>query len=927
MILNIYCGVRSIGWNITAENRVIDFGVKRVNVDFDSYYAFIAGLPVAKRTDRRMKRAARRNLWRWKTRKNKLISLLKSDSMYPEDYLLKSDRHYLNTLRNCACLRPISKQEVGRVLLDLQAKRGYKSMRGVDDTGDSEYLETIAMHEAALQNYSSVGEYFNTLETTRNVILRRETYIKEFQQICEVQGLDYNRYFGAIFYQRPLKKGKIGFCKLERNRKVTHQSNPAYQRFRILRDVNNIEIFDTENNVVEISDENRQKFIEILWSGKDLTKAGTLKIMGIKKPSLYKWFMGQSIAGNMWGKILGAKEYHPIPNGFIMSVWQDLISATDDNLLINILQRKYAFGFEQASEIAAYDIKSAGYSEYSEKAIKKLTPIMGNGSTLNESILAVYGKVDFGGGVHLRNVVLEQVYTSAESLVKAIQAKYSINTVQIEIDRLLKMGNKSRKASASNQRKQVKENTELDKRIAEFATPTDYNRQKLRLWDEMNGRSPYFPEVEIPLQELFTDKYNLDHIVPKSKLMDFSNDNLVLCPAKFNTQKNRTTGVEFAENLNSKDAYVSFVNAAKISERKRNLLLMKETDIPTDYVSRSAGTDYNTGCFLTLHKNAVCIPNKLVNMYAKQWKMNQYGEFDVRNSLEKSFVIANMSRETLEYFDNIRLKTAGTTSVSAYNLTPELSCPDLSNVIVYCPKTKFFRRTKFGYTSRFSLHKESIFGQRKRIFRNGKGELKTEIFYKIRQPIGKLTPNMVANISDQAIKRIVKSRLDKFSTHEEGMQDIIENPLMFNGKPIRAVSVSIAGQMLIPLHSAENGITRKNATFERKVDYVYSSMNYSLELVDGKRVTRPLIKALEELNAGTFQNRGFHKQDPVMYEGKQYIISGLDDSGIALRSAYTLLAENAMKLTKPTEIAKLVPVKTGQIISHEMRGLSTDKII
>lgn len=909
MILNIYCGVRSIGWNITAENRVVDFGVKRVNVDFDSYYAFIAGLPVAKRTDRRMKRAARRNLWRWKTRKNKLISLLKSDSMYPEDYLLKSDRHYLNTLRNCACLRPISKQEVGRVLLDLQAKRGYKSMRGVDDTGDSEYLETIAMHEAALQNYPSVGAYFNTLETTRNVILRRETYIKEFQKICEVQGLDYNRYFGAIFYQRPLKKGKIGFCKLERNRKVTHQSNPAYQEFRIWRDVKNIEIFDSENNSIEISDENIQKFCALLLSGKDLTKAGALKIMGVKKPSLYKWFMGQSIAGNMWGKI----PYIYEKNIELPVIWQDLISATDDEILIGILQRKYGFTFDEATEVAAYDIKSAGYSEYSVKAISKLyINMIANNTTLNAAILNIYGKVDFGGGVHLRNVVLEQVYTSAESLVKAIQAKYSIDCVQMEIDRLLKMGNKSRKASASNQRKQAKENTELDKRIAEFATPTDYNRQKLRLWDEMNGRSPYFPEVEIPLPELFTDKYNLDHIVPKSKLMDFSNDNLVLCPAKFNTQKNRTTGVEFAENLNSKDAYVSFVNAAKISERKRNLLLMKETDIPTDYVSRSAGTDYNTGCFLTLHKNAVCIPNKLVNMYAKQWKMNQYGEFDVRNSLEKSFVIANMSRETLEYFDNIRLKTAGTTSVSAYNLTYELSCPDLSDVLVYCPKTKFFRRTKFGYTSRFSLHKESIFGQRKRIFRNGKGELKTEIFYKIRQPIGKLTPNMVANISDQAIKRIVKSRLDKFGTHEEGMQDIIENPLMFNGKPIRAVSVSIAGQMLIPLHSASNGITRKNATFDQKVDYVYSSMNYSMELVDGKRVTRPLIKALEELNAGTFQNRGFHKQDPVMYEGKQYIISGLDDSGIALRSAYTLLAENAMKLTKPTDIAKLVQLKMSQ---------------
>lgn len=912
MKLNLYCGVRSIGWNITAEKEdkisLVDFGVKRVNVDFDSYYAFVAGLPVAKRIDRRMKRAARRNLWRFKTRREKLKKLLKSDGLYPES-LMDLDRVQLNKLRDVACSLPLSPQEIGRVLMDLQAKRGYKSMRGVNDTGDSEYLETIAMHEENRKAFPSVGAYLNSLDSTKNVILRRETYIEEFRMICQAQGLAAERYFGAIFYQHPLKKGNIGFCKLERNRKVTHQSNPQYQLFRILRDVNNIEIFDSENNVVEISEEQRYKFKCHLIDGKDLTKVGALKLMGVKKPSLYKWFMGQSIVGNMWQKIPHIYENEIEP----MQIWQDLISATDDEILIGILQRKYSLSFDKATEVAAHDIKGVGYSEYSVKAITKLTEIMGSGSTLNESILSVYGKVDFGGGVHLRNVVLEQVFRSAESLVKAIQAKYCIDGVQIEIDRLLKMGNKGRKQLASNTRKQVKDVTALDKEIAEYAQPTDYNRQKLRLWKELDGRSPYEPDVQIPLEELFTDKYNLDHIVPKSKLFDFSNENLVLCRKDLNMDKNRVTGMDFAAQTDIKEKYVEFVNTAKISERKKNLLLMGENDIPVDYLSRSAGTDYNTACFLTLHPNTACIPNKLVNMYSKQWKMNRYGEFDVRNSLEKAFVIANMSLATIEYFDNIRQKTAGTTSVSAYNLTYELSCPDLEDVKVYCPKTKFFRKTKFGYTSRFSLHKESIFGQRKRFTRNAKGEIKTEIYYKIRQGIGKLTPNMVGNISDQAIKRIVTARLAKFGTHEEGMQSIIEDPLMFNGKPIRAVSINIAGQLLTPLHSADNGVTAKHGKFERKVDYVYNSMNFSLSIENGKRVTRPLLQALKELNEGTFRNFGLHKNDPVIFEGKQYFISGIDDSGISLRSAYTLIAENAMKITKPTELEKLKLYKMGQV--------------
>ena len=298
---NVYCGVRSIGWNVTENGVVIDYGVKRVNVDFDSYYAYVAGLPVPKRIDRRMKRSMRRNLWRYKTRREKLKKLLVTDGMYPGEEFLEMDRKGLNALRGSAYVgESLTKEQIGRVLMDIQRKRGYKSMRGVDDTGDSEYLKEIELHETTRLNYASVGDYLNSLPTNKNVILRRETYEEEYFKICEKQGVDPMRYYDAIFRQRPLKKGKIAFCKCERNRKVTHQSNPLYQRFRILRDVNSIELFDAENNEVEITGEHRAMWLDYLWNGKDLTKAGALKMMGIKKPSLYKWYMGKSIAGNVW---------------------------------------------------------------------------------------------------------------------------------------------------------------------------------------------------------------------------------------------------------------------------------------------------------------------------------------------------------------------------------------------------------------------------------------------------------------------------------------------------------------------------------------------------------------------------------------------------------------------------------------------------
>lgn len=916
MKLSIYASVRSIGWNITQDNQVIDYGVKRVNVDFDSYYAYLAGLPVPKRIDRRMKRSARRNLWRWKTRREKLLKILQSKGMTPTDELLKLDRKALNTLRHRACTEPLTPTEIGRVLIDLQSKRGYKSMRGVDDTGNSDYLAEIAMHEENRKAYPTVGAYLNSLPTNKDVILRRETYEQEFATICNTQQLAPKSFHGALYFQRPLRKGKVAFCRLEKNRKVTHASNPLWQLVRILRDVYNIEIFDIENNQVEISDEKRMEMFDLLYSGKDLTKAGALKILGLKKPSTYKWYSGKSIAGNIGGKILGTKEYDPIHNAFVNEVWQDLISATDDELLKEIIMRKYHFSEEKASEIVSFDIKGLGYCDYSAKALRKLSfQMLVKKCSFSEAILNEYGKVEFNGGMALRNVVLEQVFHSTRSLIEAIQAKYPIKETAIEIDRLLKMGNKARKELAKSKRRQEKDRTELDNQIRDYAELNDYNRQKMRLWNETEGYSPFEPERQIPLEELFTEKYNLDHIVPKSKLFDFSNDNLVLAPAKLNLDKNRMTGMDYAEKIGIKEKYVEFVQSKKLSERKKQLLTTSEKDIPTNYLSRSAGTDYNTRCFLSLVENAYCIPNKLVNMYLRQWQWTDYDEDDVRNALAKSFVIANFNQETIAYFDNIARASENTTSTSAYQLTPDVQMPDISKVNVYVPSVKYFRKTKHGYITRFSLHKETVYGERKRFRRNAKGQIVTELLYQVRQPIGKLTPNMIKNISDQGIKRIIEKAVSQYPSVPDAVQAFLENPPRFNGKPIRAVSVAVASNSLIPLHSAENGRTGKYDAHDRKVDFVYSSMMHNLRIVDGKRVVMPLITALKELNAGTFDDsHTLHKGDKVLYNGKQYFISGLEETGyVALRSVYTLKAENAMKITKVEEIAKLERVIERQV--------------
>lgn len=61
------------------------------------------------------------------------------------------------------------------------------------------------------------------------------------------------------------------------------------------------------------------------------------------------------------------------------------------------------------------------------------------------------------------------------------------------------------------------------------------------------GISPYEPDTIIPLEELFTDKYDLDHIVPKSKIFETGYANLLLSRKELNKLKNRKLASDFVK--------------------------------------------------------------------------------------------------------------------------------------------------------------------------------------------------------------------------------------------------------------------------------------------------------------------------------------------------------------------------------------------
>jgi len=857
MKLSIYVNLRSIGWVVTDINKVVAKGIKRVMVDYDNYYEFIAGLPVSKRANRRSKRTARRNLWRYKSRRQRLARYLKKhgmvqDRIYHLDEMLK--------LRVKALSEKLNPNELAAVFLSLQKKRGYKNMRGLANSETSEYLGKIQGHENKLKNYRTVAEYLLlNFDSSKNIIFTRESYENEFNAICIAQGINDKKLFDLIYFQRPLSRGKISNCPLEKNRKVCHYSHPDYQYFRILRDVNNIFIQNSNFEDLDIPWELRRKWVSKLMSGQNLTKAACCKDLGIKKSTSYVWKSGKQIQGNILSIIDNDKE-----------LWQDLFSATEDIKLRLLLESKYPD--KDINRLMDIDFNSAGWGEYSHKAIMKLIPLLEEGMKLKETILEVYGIVDMKDNLSLRNLIVEQHYDSYISLIESVKSKYNISKTAVEISHLLKSGNKSRKEIAKSRRKEQKRD----------ATYTDYQHALLALYEEFGGKSPYEPDKEISKEELF-ENYNIDHIVPKSKLFEHGKINQCLCRKDLNELKGSLTGVEFARKLGIVNEYYRFIDNSKISEQKKWFMVMQTGDIPNNYIG---AYDYITRCFAT--KANYVIPNKIINKYYRDWKWNIHADNDVRNSLAKAFIIANFDVSIIDYFNN--LKDLPQQPVGRYDLNPEIQI-DTSGVIPYLPRIKFYRNTKFGKMPRFQLHDESNLGQRKEFSRNKNGDIIENHYYKVRKAVTSLTAPMLSKIMNNDIRDKIKSFFEG-KNHEDAIKEYSEKPLLHNGKPIKSVSIRINANDLIKLSRG----------------YVYSATNHRLDLSTFKTVT--LHQYINDLNKGIkFQGKCLKRNDIIEHNGEFYFVVGATEpSSMNLRSIYELDAVSVRCSKAVLQNSKLVRV-------------------
>ena len=198
-ILGLDLGTTSIGWAFVKEGENEDSTIEKIGVRVnplttDEQTDFEKGKSVSSNADRTLKRGARRNLDRYKQRRDNLIAVLKENNIISDKTLLaetaKESTHSTYFIRSKAASDKIEKEAFARVLLMINKKRGYKSSRKAKNEDEGQVIDGMAVAKTLYEQDLTPGEYcFQILKSGKKHLpdFYRSDLKAEFEKVWNTQ--------------------------------------------------------------------------------------------------------------------------------------------------------------------------------------------------------------------------------------------------------------------------------------------------------------------------------------------------------------------------------------------------------------------------------------------------------------------------------------------------------------------------------------------------------------------------------------------------------------------------------------------------------------------------------------------------------------------------------------------------------------------
>ena len=290
-------------------------------------------------------------------------------------------------------------------------------------------------------------------------------------------------------------------------------------------------------------------------------------------------------------------------------------SPSGNEKLYELLEKK--FGFKKAhSKVLAEIGFSPDYGSLSSKAMRKVFTYIKEHKYSDACNLAGYNhsknsltkeqlanrilkeKLEILPKNSLRNPVVEKILNQMINVVNEISKEYGRpDEIRIELARELKKNAEER----ANMTSDIGKATLLHQKYAEILqkeygikvpSRNDIIRYKLYLELANNGFKDLYTGQKVEKENIFTDKYDIDHIIPQSRFFDDSFSNKVLVPRYANLKKGNSTAFDYLE-MEGKDQLEKFLNTIKdlfdkslISKAKFEKLQKKGSEIGEGFIQR-----------------------------------------------------------------------------------------------------------------------------------------------------------------------------------------------------------------------------------------------------------------------------------------------------------------------------------------------------
>lgn len=449
-ILGLDLGSSSIGWAIIESeerySKIVKMGSRIVPLSVDDSTQFSKGQAITKNADRTALRSARKGYDRYQSRRENLRDFLKNAGITP----VEPERPIeLWNLRSKAVTEQVSLNELGRVLMHLNQKRGYKSGKeDFNDASKSGYVKGVNERYRMLKDGGlTLGQYFfrellkDGAFRVKDLVFPRIAYVEEFDAIISCQRKFYPDVLTddfvkkikdeIIFYQRRLKSCKhlVSVCEFEKREyvkadgstvtsgpHVAPKSSPIAQVCKVWEFINTITVSNRNGDKYDISPEQKQLIFEYLSKNEKLKITDLQKILGLNRK---EWWIDKSVSQRTVGNTtlirirkafggrhedllsfnLGISEYADKETGEVRQIveesfkteplymlWHTLYSIADLDELRAALEKKFNITEEEIiGDLQKLDFVKEAYSNKSATAIRKILPYLMQGYVYSDA--------------------------------------------------------------------------------------------------------------------------------------------------------------------------------------------------------------------------------------------------------------------------------------------------------------------------------------------------------------------------------------------------------------------------------------------------------------------------------------------------------------------------------------------------------------